>query len=424
MRSKNLKQRFTAFALAAVMTASVVPAIPVSATESGFVVQDEVSSVGAVNTAIAVNLKLKESTGEGQETTSWKIQYGYGGSVDNGVPEPVKEKDEDTKKTEEYPYEVYIMVFEKGDRTKPVYGEFRTDKFGKKVISDPGNELYYVDQKKNPDHKNEFIIYANELETLGKKEIVAYTFDRYNYSKDNKATIEAQKKAYNAARINYAKHDGSQPTEPVYDEYVKGVSEADYYVASAPLEVEVMGEANVDTIVTSTSVKLDLYNDNADGYEIYRKTGKNYVKIATVASRTYTDKGLESNKTYEYRVRPYYYDKLTNKTSYGKYTTVEATTVGSALNLKAKLNKSKNRVELTWSKVKGVTKYEIYRKESTSDVSSVSKGDSNSFSTYKLIATVKKSKKKYTDKNVKTNRSYSYYTCAAASTCPGKRRSR
>ena len=408
MRSKNLRQRFTAFALATVMAAGVLPAIPVSATESDFVVQDEVLSVGAVNTAIAANLKIKESTGSGQETTSWTIQYGYGGSADNGVPEPVKEKDEDTKETKEYQYKVYVMVFEKGDRTKPVYGEFSTDEFGKKVISG-GKTLSYVDPKDDPDHKNEFIIYASDLKSIGKKEIVAYTFDEYNYKKDDKATREAQKKAYNAAQINYAKHDGSQPTEPVESDYIKGVSKADYYVASAPLEIEVQGEARINTIVTSTSVQLDLYDDNADGYEIYRKTGKNYVKIATVASRTYTDKGLESNKTYEYRVRPYYYDKVTNKTSYGKYTTAEATTVGSPLNLKAKLNKSKNKVELTWTKVKGATKYEIYRSESTSTSSSVSKGDSNGFSTYKRIATVKKSKKKYTDKNVKTNRSYSYY---------------
>ena len=404
MRGKNLKTRITAFALAAVMAAPIVPAVPVSA-ETEFAVQDELAQVGAVNAGLAPVLAIKETEGSGQKINAWTLTYGYGGTKGNGVPESTVEYDDKTKERKVYDYTMYVLAYEKGDRSKPVIGSVSTDKFGKKVIS--SNKSYtYTDMDKYPDHKNEFDI---SFTTPGKKEIIAYTFDSYNYAKDNKAAYDAAYEAYNAAMIEYKKN-GSQGEKPEIPEEQQ-LSKADYMIASAPLEVDVTMEADISVAVTSTSVQISMSNNVVDGFEVYRKTGKNYVKIASVASGEYTDKGLVSNTTYSYKVRPFYYDKTNNTTTYGKYSTCEATTTGSTLNLKVKLSK-KNKSELSWTKVKGATKYEIYRREYASASTTRKKGDTNTYTLGKRIATVKKSKKKYTDKTILTNRKY-YYTVRA-----------
>lgn len=402
---KGIRKSITAFTLAAVMAASALPAVPANAEVSEFAVQDVVSEVGAPNAGLAPVLAIKETEGSGQEITEWTLTYGYGGQQGNGVPESVVEYDKETKRRNTYAYTMYVLAYEKGDRTKPVIGSLSTDRFGKKVV-DSKYYYNYTDMDKYPSHKNEFDISFN---TPGKKEVIAYIFDNYNYTKDNKAAYEAAMDAYNAAMIEYEKN-GSQGNEPEVPK-TQQISRADYMIASAPLELEVTMEASITPVVTSTSVKLDMSAMTADGFEVYRKIGKNYVKVGSVASRVYTDKGLVSNTTYSYKVRPFYYDKTNNTTSYGKYTTIEATTTGSALNLHVKLNK-KNKAELTWTKVKGATKYEIYRKEYASENTSWKKGDTNSYNLGKRIATVKKSKKKYTDKTILTNRSY-YYTVRA-----------
>lgn len=406
MRRKNLRTRATAIALAVVMTASVAPAVPASAEVSGFAVQDEIVQTGEPNAGLAPVLAIKESEGSGQEIIGWTLTYGYGGTQGNGVPAPVVEYDKETKQKQTYSYTMYVLAYEKGDRTKPVIGSVRTDKFGEKLVSSD-IDLTYTDMDKDPSHKNEINI---SFDTPGKKEIIAYLFDQYNYSKDNNAAYEKALDEYKAAMIEYQKN-GSQGKEPEKPENQQ-ISKAGYMIASSPLEVDVTMEADIHTAVTSTSVQLDLSAMASDGFEVYRKSGKKYVKVGSVASRVYTDKGLVSNTTYSYKVRPFYYDKTTNRTTYGKYTTIEATTTGSALNLKAKLNK-KNKAELTWKKVKGAVKYEIYRIDYSLPETTVrQKGDDNSYYLGKRIATVKKSKKKYTDKSISTNRNY-YYTVKA-----------
>ncbi|MBQ8085174.1 MAG: hypothetical protein IJ232_03605 [Lachnospiraceae bacterium] len=405
MRRMNLKRSFTAFALAAVMAASVVPAVPASAET---VKVADVEQLGAATVA-APTLSLKESTMSGQVTTSWKFTR-------SNVPEPKKEevKEGTSTYTNTYDYTMYVLVFNQGDRTKPVYGSMYTDDFGKKVISG-GRTFYYVDPAKADKDEFEFTISSGSL-TPGKKDVVAYIWDKYSFSKDNKAAYDAAKAAYDKAYEAYAAggYVGEAPESPEGTWSKDYVSRADYFVPSAPVTIDVGIEADVSTTVTSTSVKLSMGYSSATGYEIYRKEGKKYVKVASVASRVYEDKGLLSKTTYSYKVRPYYINDVNNTTFYGSYTSIEATTTGSALNLKAKVN-SKNKVDLTWKKVTGATKYQIYRLDTTSNTSSISKGDSNAFDSYKLIATVKKSKKKYTDKTVLTNREYSYYVKAILS---------
>lgn len=399
MRRMNLKRSVTAFALAAAMVVSLAPAVPASAET---VKVSEVNQLGAATVA-APTLSLKESTLSGQTTTSWTFTR-------SNVPEAYKETVNND--THSYPYTMYVLVFDQGDRTKPVMGSMYTDDFGKRVISD-GTEFYYQDPAKAEKDAFEFTIGSGSL-TPGKKDVVAFIWDDYAFTKDNEAAYNAAKEAYNAAYKIYADGGfvGEAPESP--SQYKDYVSRADYFVPSAPVTIDVGLEAGVSTTVTSTSVKLSMGLTSATGYEIYRKSGKKYIKVGTIASRVYEDKGLDSKTTYSYKIRPYYVNDVNNTTFYGSYTTVEATTSGSALNLKAKVN-SKNKVDITWKKVSGATKYQIYRRDTLSDASSVSKGDANGFSSYKLIATVKKSKKKYTDKSVLTNRSYSYRVRAVLS---------
>lgn len=410
MRRRNLKRSLTAFALAAAMAVSIAPAVPASAET---VKVSEVTQTGAATVA-APSLSLKESRMSGQTTTSWTFTR-------SNVPEPVKEEVtegnvvDNAKYTNTYNYTMYILVFDQGDRTKPVLGSMYTDDFGRRVIDGGEFSFGYTDPAKADKDTFEFTLSSGDM-TPGKKDVVAYIWDQYAFNKDNKAAYDAAKAAYDTALKAY-QDGGSVGDAPEYPDsysWKDYVSKADYFVPSAAVTIDVGLEANVSTTVTSTSVKLSMGTSSATGYEIYRKEGKKYIKVATVASRVYEDKGLLSKTTYSYKVRPYYVNDINNTTYYGSYTTVEATTNGSALNLKAKVN-SKNKVDLSWKKVTGATKYQIYRLDTSSNRSTVSKGDGNGFSSYKLIATVKKSKKKYTDKTVLTNRSYSYYVRAVLS---------
>lgn len=59
---------------------------------------------------------------------------------------------------------------------------------------------------------------------------------------------------------------------------------------------------------------------NVTGYEIYRKTKGNYVRIKTISNNntlTYTDKNVKGGQTYYYKVRAYY--KAGSKVYYGKF---------------------------------------------------------------------------------------------------------
>ncbi|MDD6072493.1 MAG: hypothetical protein PUC12_17030 [Clostridiales bacterium] len=363
------------------------------------------ANVITVNAATVGNpsIALKESTASGQVTTSWKFTY-------SPVPAPVKDANGFTTAS----YKMYVLVFNKGDRTEPDYGRYSVDSLGKKVFYSD-TIMYYVNPTEEPFAKYEFTIGSYNL-TPGDKEVVAYIFDEAQYETDYAAKNEAGKAAYKAALDAYNADTTGTVKEPDSDDYygnekVLGISKADYYLPSAPVAISVSMEAGVSTAVTSNTITLSMGAGDATGYEVYRKQGSSYKKIATVASHVYKDSNLVSKATYSYKVRPYYVDKKTGKTTYGKYTVVEATTKGSALNLHATVTSS-NKVKLSWKKVADATKYEIYRIDTNSAETSFKKSDSNDFTTYKLIATVKKNKKSYTDKKVSANRSYSYFVRA------------
>lgn len=427
MRRKNLKQSITAFALAAAMVASVAaPAVPASAAE----VVEQVSSVNQVGDINAAGISLKDTVVDGQVTKSWTFNYnndalaeskykitGKNYSLDySGQTVAVKEEAVESEDTF-YPT-MKVLVFDKGDRTKPLLGSMSMDETGKYVVDSGYTSESY---SKSFGAKYEFTINATDALTPGVKEVVGYIVNEPAYEQAQRNARDLDNKAYQDAYAAYENSTDPNAEAPDWFDYqtnIKNVSEADYYITTAPVEIEVGMEASVSTTVTASSVQLSLAATGATGFEIYRKVGSKYVKVGTVSAYVYTDKGLDANTTYSYKVRPYYVKEtkdaagtVTTENVYGAYTTIEATTAGSAMNLKAKVNK-KNKVELTWKKVKNATKYEIYRYDTSSNTSKISGGDANSFSSSKLIATVKKSKKKYTDSTVKTNRSYVYYVRA------------
>ena len=339
--------------------------------------QSEVTKSGAAAPTLSV-----ENVADGQVATSWNVKVG-------GVPAPVR----DASGRVSGNFTTRVLIFDKGDRTKPLNGSSSVNKNGTIVYS--GGSVFYVDEDGDiriesgssdyyysTDESTFQTTFNGSSYTPGQKEIVAFMFDAVAY--------QAAVDAYNAS---------TDPNAVIPDR-------GDYWVASAPAEITVSNEAYVSTSVTSTSIELSLGTGSIHtGYEIYRQVGKKYVQIATITSDVYEDKGLVSKTTYSYKVRPYYKDAKTGAVTYGKEGYVEATTKGSALNVVANVNK-KNKVILKWQKVKGAKKYEIYRRDTSSYSSEVKKGQGNDYATYKKIATVKK--KKYVDKKVKKNRNYVY----------------
>ncbi len=242
----------------------------------------------------------------------------------------------------------------------------------------------------------------------GTYQVTATYFDSTGYA--------AAWRAYKAVDVKSKKPGDATVYAPNIQDY--------YSVASAPVTITITGGVSIDTCVTATSVQLDMKEDSAaSGYEIYRKAGKKFVKIATTSKATYTDKGLTSKTKYTYKIRPFYVNSRTGEKTMGAETQVSATTNGSALNLKVQL-KGKKNVVLTWTKVKSAKKYEIYRSTGKSDSTVTKKGQGNGFEGYELIKTVKKSKKKFIDKKAIAGETYDYKVRAVVSNSEKKKDSK
>lgn len=331
--------------------------------------------------ATAPAISVKEQTGSGQVVTSWTFQYA---DLQPG----------------QY---LYFNVYKNNDPKQSETGswskndDFTKEKFYSSEYSDAGSESV---------KDTETTIDASSL-TPGTKTVVAYLYDSNEYQ----AACDATSEAYRAALDAYWNGTGEYPEQPKYPDV------EDYYSpASNPVTIEVSMEAAVDTKVKAKSIEMNMgqYDEKheirlskATGYEIYRKVGKKFKKIATVAKDTYKDEGLVANTEYTYRVRPYYKDADTGAVTYGKYTTFKRTTKGSALQLQTVVQKQKN-VKLSWKKVKGAKSYEIYRSNGASAATTITGAESDAYESYTLLKTVGKKKKKFVDKKTMANEDYSY----------------
>ena len=180
------------------------------------------------------------------------------------------------------------------------------------------------------------------------------------------------------------------------------------------------GKPSVSTFVTKNSVKLTMQNVSGTGYEIYRKSGKKFKKIAVTNSDVYMDEGLKANTTYTYKVRAYYYNRDTKEKYYSDYRVLSVKTADAAnIDIMA-VKASKTAVKVSWTKVANASKYEVYRSNSANaDPKVLSKKYSASGikttlanNRFELVKTLSKSKKSYTDKKLTAGESYTYVVVA------------
>lgn len=237
-------------------------------------------------------------------------------------------------------------------------------------------------------------------------------------------TYDSDKRNNNQTPITY---NGTKKTTKNGVETVTPVS-YNYYTytpisaASAVVSVkaEMSGKPSVSTFVTKNSVKLTMEGVSGTGYEIYRKSGKKFKKIAATNSDVYTDEGLKANTTYTYKVRAYYYNRDTQEKYYSDYKVLSVKTADAAnINIMA-VKASKTAVKVSWTKVANATKYEVYRSNSeNADPKVLSKKYSASGlkaalanERFELVKTLSKSKKSYTDKKLTAGESYTYVVIA------------
>ncbi len=125
----------------------------------------------------------------------------------------------------------------------------------------------------------------------------------------------------------------------------------------------------------------------ATGYIVYRKVdgAKNWTRLGTVKTTSYTDKAVVNRSNYRYAVKAYYGSSTSsyNNGKINKYIQAPKLTVTNAL----------SGVQLKWTKIGGASSYYIYRK-------------AGSAKSWTKIATV--TRNSYTDLNVKTGVKYTY----------------
>jgi len=211
----------------------------------------------------------------------------------------------------------------------------------------------------------------------------------------------------------------------VRDWYRRGATVSPFGAYSNVVEYtpEISDPSVTDVKVGKSSVTFRFGSYEVTGYEIYRKsgTGTKYTKVATVADNMYTDKSLKSNTSYSYKIRAYVYDKDTQRTNYSDYIYRTYTTWGNALNLKAGALSARS-VKLNWKKVDGASGYKIYRATGGTSTSESKDGYTASYSSYKLIRTIKKAQTtSYTDKKLNAGETYSYKVVAFKNVKNGKK---
>jgi len=131
----------------------------------------------------------------------------------------------------------------------------------------------------------------------------------------------------------------------------------------------------------------------ANGYEIYRSTtkGGTYKLIKATSSTSYSDTSLKTNQTYYYKLRACC-ETASAKTYSGDSNIVSAVPIPSTPSAKA-VRVSNSSIKISWGKIAGATKYEVYR--------ATSKNGS-----YKLIKTTTSTS--YTNIRLINNRTYYY----------------
>lgn len=109
------------------------------------------------------------------------------------------------------------------------------------------------------------------------------------------------------------------------------------------------------------SVKVSWSEDKAaDGYRIYRQTGKSkkFKALADTKKRTFIDKDLVTGQRYAYKARAY--KAIDGKKVFGSYSAKAAAAPVPAA-MEPKLKARKGKIAISWKPVAGATKYIVYK---------------------------------------------------------------
>lgn len=322
---------------------------------------------------------------------------------------------------------------------KVQYGDGNTSV---KLIWKPVNQYVYVyayEASKFPQHyyydllnargkkggKGRIYSYSSQMDeglknTIDKK-VKSYSFSGSAGEGDLTEFLEPGKKYYFVAHTYNDTYENTDRTAIFTVDGIAYTKYADVSPASAVVSAtkkldKPWVSAGADK--TKITITMEEVDKMTTGFEIYRKSGKKYKKIATTTDRIYVDSKLKTGTKYQYKVRAYYYNKNTKKKVYSGYVYVtgETTTVKS-INMIVK-HKSKTSVTLKWTKVTGATKYEIYRTTMDSgnpfEYSKSNSADKKAKyvavdDKYELIKTISKaSTTSYTDKGLTQGGSYQY----------------
>lgn len=196
--------------------------------------------------------------------------------------------------------------------------------------------------------------------------------------------------------------DRPNPIDPDDDNTGGGFTDVNTPVFTKPAVVQNLRS----TMVSGKYIKLTWTKAyNATQYYVYRATSKKgkYKKVSETKSLSYTDKKATFGRAYYYKVRAV---KVSGKS---KVTSSDSRVVaGKVVPLSpqtVKKSTAKKRVTLKWSAVKKASGYQVYR--------SVKKN-----SGYKKVADIRG--KSYTDKKVKSRKTY-YYKVRAYTKIKGKK---
>lgn len=187
----------------------------------------------------------------------------------------------------------------------------------------------------------------------------------YNIYRSTKSDSGFAKVGTTAANVFTYKDTGLATGTTYYykvEAYKSGNQIAGAGIMSAAANVQPMITTPVNVTAVSKSYNsIRITWDKVDGaqkYEVYRSTSKNsgYVKVGSAKNTAYTDKKLETNKKYYYKVNAVY-GKYTS--SYSKTTNSKA--VPAATSSLKIVSRDYNQLEVQWKKVAGANKYTIYR---------------------------------------------------------------
>ena len=120
--------------------------------------------------------------------------------------------------------------------------------------------------------------------------------------------------------------------------------------------------ANLKASQTTSSITLTWDEaENATGYRVFYKNGKNWKACATVTGTTATFKKLPAGKVYTFAVKSYYKCKChANSTTWSKNLTTLETATKPAVPTKITASGTPSSLTLKWTASKGTTGYTIY----------------------------------------------------------------